>query len=410
MSLQRILLNFTKIYAYYILLKRCEGRFTYRLPKYSMNALYAEFTRKLEQLFGPFDHEHKRFEKSNNSIIARDLGYSDAQFSRLINETATEGEYQRALQNIDRIIKVIAYEIQIKKLQKGGQGIGKSQALIGAFFLLIATLALLYFFMPSELNDRENNRISRDHTLQWTFESSLINPYVSLDDLPGDCNFPCYKYQGKWNLEKSYKLPFFRERNGFHYVATEVKMYARCMPERSKRGDLIEGYEYQKHEIWYDQREWPIDSFMIINQENTPNTFYQNMDFNAEPDFIKIANIHTFFRNEFLLKDSLIQRTGKVVGRDLERIPRADLLNMLEKNDLNFIENELSKIIANRLQDFSVPVKCKDAYMDNSFNSTLRDGNKMQFDCQLTTSGFPINYSKTYILQDQYIKNDCVEK
>ena len=75
-----------------------------------------ELIARLEQLYGTLNKEEKRFEKASNSIIARDLGYSDAQFSRLINGHATEGEYQRANQNAERILKLISYEEKFAKI------------------------------------------------------------------------------------------------------------------------------------------------------------------------------------------------------------------------------------------------------------------------------------------------------
>ena len=57
-----------------------------------MEELYARITEKLEKLYGTFESDKKRFKNSSNSKIARDLGYSDAQFSRLINGTSTPGE------------------------------------------------------------------------------------------------------------------------------------------------------------------------------------------------------------------------------------------------------------------------------------------------------------------------------
>jgi hypothetical protein len=69
-----------------------------------MKDSYINFVNKLKKLYGAFDERLKKFEKAPNSEISRDLGYSDAQFSRLINESATEGEYSRANQNAERIL------------------------------------------------------------------------------------------------------------------------------------------------------------------------------------------------------------------------------------------------------------------------------------------------------------------
>jgi|TARA_R100000027_G_C2196688_1_gene78621 uncharacterized protein YceH (UPF0502 family) len=61
------------------------------------------------------------------SEFARELGYSDAQFSRLINGAATEGEYQRANQNLNRLQLIDKLTNQIDRLKNNEQGgfIGK---------------------------------------------------------------------------------------------------------------------------------------------------------------------------------------------------------------------------------------------------------------------------------------------
>ncbi len=371
-----------------------------------MKELYSAFVSKLKKLFGKFDEPHKRFEKCSNSEIARELGYSDAQFSRLINETATEGEYQRAIQNIDRIIRITELE---KALENGHSTITKrdqisyKKILFLILFVTSILLVTLKLFDKSEIPDQSTQR---DNTLQWSFETSFINPYVKLDDLPIDCNYPCYKYQGRWVLEKGYKIPFFRERNGFHYLATEVNMYARCMSEKSNLGEVLEGYEYQKHEIWYDLKELPLDSFIL--QGNRLQNFYQDLDFRETDNFIKVATVHTFFRNEFTIEDSLIHRTGKVIGRDLEFESDEILKEKLGNSKIvNDIKNEINRISSNRLQDFSRPISCNSAIVPSLDIHEITDGAKLQYQCQLTTNRVSFNYTKTYVLENQFIKNRC---
>ena len=191
---------------------------------------YQEFVTKLTKLHGPFDPDLKRFEKASNSEISRKLGYSDAQFSRLINSSATEGEYVRAIQNTDRILKLLGLEKELTQL-KSGQVTDQNPNYKRKFTVLYALLLLLvvlsvYFAYQSTLPKTTplSNKESRDGMLKWSFETSYVNPFMSLDDLPSDCSYPSYKYQGKWELKEPYKIPFFRERNGFHYVATEVNI------------------------------------------------------------------------------------------------------------------------------------------------------------------------------------------
>ncbi len=375
-----------------------------------ISQLYDEFVSKLQKLFGKFDAEQKRFDKTNNSKISRELGYSDAQFSRLINQTATEGEYHRAIQNVDRILEIQKLETKLNSIEKPSDWKSKSVWLITSIVLLVLVIAQFILRDHQILDTGISDPIAtlpRDHTLQWSFESSFIDPYVKLDDLPADCNYPCYKYQGRWELDETYKLPFFRERNGFHYLATSVVMYARCMTEKSETGNIIEGFEYQKHEIWYDKREWPIDSFLTA--DNLLKEDYRLLDFNDHDDFVKLANVHTFFRNEFRLDSTIIDRSGKVIGRDLEYVPLDHLRKKIDsKNLLRELQTELNRIVSNRLKDFSNPISCDLAPLVRPDFNMIKDGDKMSYDCQMTTSRFSIDYTKTYVLKDQYIKNSCI--
>ena len=371
-----------------------------------MKELYSEFVLKLKKLYGKFDESNKRFEKRSNSEISRELGYSDAQFSRLINETATDGEYQRAIQNVDRILKVAQLEQQLESAEKPRSDWKRSIVWFLLTILLASAGSYLYWIKNSEDTIINGDQVDRDNTLKWSFETSFINPYSKLDELPDDCDFPCYKYQGKWTLKKGYKIPFFRERNGFHYLATEVNMYARCMPEKSENGEILEGYEYQKHEIWYDMHELPLDSFTV--EGNQLQEYYQNLDFNTTSNFVKVATVHTFFRNEFTIEDSLIQRVGKVIGRDLEFEEEETLIEQLgNRNLVNDLKNEINRIASNRLEDFSRPISCNAAVVPDIDFHNIKDGAEMSFSCQLTTNRVSFHYTKTFVLDNQYIKNRC---
>lgn len=369
-----------------------------------MNSDYKSLVSKLVKLFGSFDEGNKKFRKASNSEISRELGYSDAQFSRLINGHATEGEYERANQNAERILIIKKYESEVTSPNSISR---KNFLLFGLPFVFISLAVSFFLGQLKTPQENNSNDFSRYDMLRWSFETEYINPFVKLEHLPPDCDFPCYKYQGKWALKDPYKLPFFREQSGFHYVATEVQMYARCMTEKSNRGDIIEGYEYQKHEIWYDKRELPIDSF-IVNNDNILRENYKKLDLNMDDNFVKLAYIHTFFRDEFALDSGKIKRSGKVIGRDVEFVDKEDLAEKLNgKEQVQDVVNEVNKIIANRMEDFSRPINCEFAIPANENFHDIVEGNIMTFDCRLTTSRVSMEYEKGYILDDQYIKNRC---
>ncbi|RKQ42432.1 hypothetical protein BXY85_3042 [Roseivirga pacifica] len=376
---------------------------------------HQEFVGKLEKLYGAFDPEIKRFAKASNSEISRKLGYSDAQFSRLINSSATEGEYARAIQNTNRILKLLELESALKtakeKQQNGANPSPKKNTTL--LYAVITLLALsTAFFIYKSVNFKHEivgSEETRDDMLKWSFETPFVNPFIELDDLPADCSYPCYKYQGKWELKQPYKIPFFREQNGFHYVATEVNMYARCMSEKSAEGNIIEAYEYQRHEIWYDKRELPIDSFMVAGFQGQLTETYQNQHFEDDNNFVKLAVIHTFFRNEFNLDSGGIERSGKVIGRDVDFVSERELKGEFSSEKLMLdAMTQVNAIITNRLEDFSRPISCDFAALPKDDYNLVIEGDEISFDCEMTTSRFAIDYTKTYVLKDQFIKNTCV--
>lgn len=374
--------------------------------------LHQAFISKLEIHYGTFNPEKNSFESTSNSKIARDLFYSDSQFSRLINNTASEGELIRAVNNVDRLLKVYALENQIDSLQ---QPRTKSNPSIWKFIfpiiLVIALMGIILFYFGM-LNTKSDPAVTVDHPryemLKWSFENNYIKPYITLKELPEDCYFPCYKYQGKWELENEYKIPFFRERNGFHYVAKEAIMYASCSDRTVSNGEAFEGYEYQKHEIWYDKREFPIDSFLVKGSMTKVRPSYNKAKLDEDSNFVKIAYVHTFFKTEFQIDSSFVNRTGKTIGRDLEFIPDQEISGELDSKDLlKELKNEINTIAKNRLEDFSKPVTCNPTKAPNVDFNLVEQGDSLSFDCQFSTGRFLVDYTKTYVLKNQYINNYC---
>tara|TARA_R110002050_G_scaffold190539_2_gene325227 strand:+ start:28011 stop:29162 length:1152 start_codon:yes stop_codon:yes gene_type:complete len=376
-----------------------------------INQIHKNFISKLEKLYGSFDSSTNRFEKTSNSKVARDLFYSDSQFSRLVNNTASEGELVRALNNINRLLEVHHLKKVVGSTQKKSNFLSpKKLIILGLAFFGLLCLAAFYIFKTYNFNDRNipSKEESRFEMLKWSFENKYIKPYVKLKELPEDCYYPCYKYQGKWKLKQEYKIPFFRERNGFHYVAKEVTMYARCIDEREDRGESFEGYEYQKHEIWYDKREFPIDSFLVKGSNTKVRDSYNNSHFEENDNFVKIAYLHTFFRTEFKIDSIFINRTGKAIGRDIEFVAPKNLLKQLGTIKLvDELKNEINSIAKNRLEDFSKPIVCESTNAPNIDFNSVKEGDEMAFDCQFSTGRFLVDYKKKYVLEDQYINNYC---
>lgn len=370
-----------------------------------MENSYNELISSLKILYGVFDETQKRFEKAPNSEIARDLGYSDAQFSRLVHESATEGEYARAIKNAKRILSLL-------DLEKRLQGISARSKLKSA--LTYTTIAILSIFIGFGLSDKYKPSTqpgqSKYDMLRWAFESNLRKPYKSLRDLPIDCNFECYKYQGRWELENKYKFPFLRESGGFHYLAKSVVSYARCAPKDNPEGKLIQGYEYQEHEIWYDIQERSIGKF--IQEDGEPLPSYQKLEFSKSAEFIKIGTIHTFYTNDFKLDATLIYREGDIIGRDIEFATDDELAESITDPSLiEKIKREMVQIVQDPIQDFSQPSHCNPAPKSQTDFHAIANGDAMVFNCQMSAAHrFSINYTKTYVLKDQFIKDKCISR
>lgn len=370
-----------------------------------MENLYQEFISRLKKLYGGFDEVHKKFEKSPNSAISRDLGYSDAQFSRLINESATEGEYARANQNAQRILNLLDLE---KKLKDSPPQSKKKRLLSG---IAIAFISLIIGF---SIGDRNKPLATIEQTkydmLRWAFESNFIKPYKGLRELPADCNYQCYKYQGRWELKNKYKLPFLRESSGFHYLAKSVTSYIRCAPEKNLEGKKMQGYEYQEHEIWYDILERPIS--MFIQEDGEPLASYEKLIFSESDEFVKIGTIHSFYTNDFDLDSTSILRHGQDVGRDIEFVTDEELAESIsDRLLLDKIKREMVQIVQDPLKDFSRPSQCDPARIPSKDFHAVKNGDEMAFHCQMSTAGrFLINYTKAYVLRDQFIKDKCIAR
>ena len=380
---------------------------------------YTKLINTLQKQFGHFDFDQKKFTKKSNSEIARELFYSDSQFSRLINQTASEGEYDRAIKVVERYLE---YQ-QLKSVKKSNSnsmlpylasGILKSALFLVFLILCLLTIAQYLFkgdpatsSLESSIPDTKPgpNEPQMDNMLRWSFEDADVNSYTNLSDLPEDCDFPCYRLQGQWKLKTPYKIPVFAERNGFHYVATEVNMYAKCMDTRN--GDWLEGYEYQKHEIWYDTKTMKVDSFLLNPEQPFLRPDYLEMDFNQTYRFLLIAQVHTFFRNEFEILDNQLRRKGQVIGRNIEYENLDELVAVLPQYDKKDLETLVNDIIRKRVGDYSKPVQCSTfTFHKENFNE-FEEREEMVYDCLMTTGRFPVSYQKIYFLENQYIKNKC---
>jgi hypothetical protein len=170
----------------------------------------------------------------------------------------------------------------------------------------------------------------------------------------------------------------------------------------------MEGYEYQEHEIWYDLLERPMNIF--IQEDGEPLSTYEQLEFSASDEFIKIGTVHSFYTNDFILDSAFIYRHGQDIGRDIEFVTDEELAQSIpDRSLLEKIKKEMIQIVQDPLRDFSQPSQCDPASKTSVDFHTIKNGDEMVFNCQMSTAGrFPINYTKTYILKDQFIKDKCI--
>ena len=147
-------------------------------------ALFKKFVSLLETIYGHFNASRNSFESTSNSKIARDLCYSDSQFSRLINNTASEGEFKRAVHNVERLR--VERKIEAGAQEKTGATVrSRYPYIIGLAFIVLGLI--LGFVIENLINkpaqENTESAISRYDMLKWSFENKYIQPYVKLREL-----------------------------------------------------------------------------------------------------------------------------------------------------------------------------------------------------------------------------------
>ncbi len=124
---------------------------------------------------------------------------------------------------------------------------------------------------------------------------------------------------------------------------------------------------------------------------------------------MRIGTIHSFYTNEFNVDTSYKYRHGQDIGRDIEFVTDEELTKEIrDRVLLEKIKKERIQIVQDPLKDFSRPSQCEPAVKTRTDFHIVSNGDEMSFHCQMLSAGrFPINYTKTYVLKDQFIKDRC---
>ena len=352
------------------------------------NQLYHTFVSELSRIYGGF--ENFQFKKATNATIASELNYSNSQFSRLIHNTASHGELERAVNAAHQLAKL-----------KNFRRILKGTVLLSS--IVISCLVLLLAFQKK---DSEPKIPSIKDSFKNLFkEDEVRNFYTKLQDLPADCSFPSYKYQGEWVLNNAIQIPLFREKNGFHLRISNAVLYTKSA---NSQGTIMEGYELETMEIWYDLEKRVIDEFLVSDGNNQKIPKYQ-VDFLSDKSFVKLATSSSVIRHEFSFEETGIQKESSIITRDINYES-----DQFEKLDLKepTVKKELEKIAFG--QTSRKPINCALAPYPKTDFHQVEEGDQLNFSCMFNIKNYgntsnlnSVLHGKSFKLKNQYITAIC---
>lgn len=374
--------------------------------------LQKRFITKLEQCYGPWEKETSRFGSATYGKIAQDLCISASSFSQLIYGSATEGMYIRALRNVERLLSEANLRHELHKIKSQSPSdlatppppvnYPKPAVLIVLAILISVLSILLYHFLSPKTSDVSADQLAL-HPLSDFFDraynAEFDSPYLNEAEVQEYC--PCSAYEGTWELHSPYKLPLPGNKPGVYYYAKSADIRMKCSKSdtlNAGKGQVINAYEYLINEIWVDLKQTPISPKYFNKQTKTYTEEFQHIDFEDHPDFKKVATIHSFFIDKFIISDSTITRIGEPSGRYARDIDQklADEFELDLKHILENVVGNLTKTNCNpTLNPYCDP------------NDLTEEESVISFDCLYTIrsenlglgGGYP--YTKGYKLIDQ---------
>ena len=379
-------------------------------------SLKEKFISKLEEKYGSWNKIRSRFGTASFGVISRDLSISASQFSKLISGSATEGMYQRSIENIDRLIQQEDIREKLKKTIDQNQvfksEISSLKLAISRRKYLIIGSSLLFLFMGSITTYLYVNGFSfspaKDETtphplsayFDLDFNSIFDSPYLDLSEVQDYC--PCSAYEGIWSLSDSYKLPLPGSRKpGVYYGSLKADVRMKCNKFDTLhigKGRVLMGYEYLINEIWVDTKMTPLSPLYFDKQSKTYTQAFEDLVFEENPQFQKVATIHSFFIDRFEIYDDSIVRKGEPSGRYASDI-NEDLAQQFEIDVKYILEDVVGDLTTTHCTATVNP------FCDP--NTLTEKESEMVFDCLYTIKsenlgiggGYP--YRKGYQLEKQ---------
>ncbi|MEO1262610.1 MAG: hypothetical protein AAFZ15_27640 [Bacteroidota bacterium] len=394
-----------------------------------------KFIELLEEMYGARANEKSTlFGKTKASDIARELKYDPGQFSRLINPPSIKSRSVAYGENaykiaIERLKLVKNFKEARNKNHQLEQEIEKktknNNTLLGLVVLLaIASVSLVLLFavakqkiqplqtslVPTDSLDNYLNQfyVPKDgiplfaaFDRIFNFKVSEIDPYWYRENGdPEKC--PCMRFQGKWGIDRksAYQIPIPYEKgiDGYHYKSNKSRLYVWCKTN-DLSGHTLEGLEIFENEIFLDTTRRSIDSF-FSKREGLLNDKYYQIDFEKDPNFIKVAKINSLFYNEFKFKDHLLDRKAERWARYKYEIIGKNIAQLSEsvKNEINQVVPEITKEYIGKME----ATECEPLEVDEEIN----EGDILNFQCYFSFKAhhFKIPYLKRLIFEDQRLR------
>lgn len=266
-------------------------------------------------------------------------------------------------------------QIESSSLQKSKSPISYVlYSLVG--FLLLIFISAQFCFLHKRLDSANlskplylaqalkigDNCISEKQRAPELILEELLKGLDGVPAIINNPNYPCYKYQGIWQLDTTsdYSFPASTADNTIYYRSFKATLYAWCVDDG--QGDLLMGLQVLTAEV------------LSCDEKGCP-----------EYEAKVIGEIPSLFLDQITLKDPL-QRQGYKIGR-YRPIPNSPSANMDELEEaLKFI-------------DHLNVTNCDSMAIDTTIQGNLR----MNFYCYYAyTSDNPLPYTKKLI----HVKNN----
>jgi hypothetical protein len=259
---------------------------------------------------------------------------SASQFSKLIYGNGTEGMYLRSIRNVERLSE--AQQSAAERDEARAQWLAereRAQRLefrqrraryrTVAYVLLAGLIggSIIYLLTRPPAGSPPAEIVFDQHPLlpyfDQQFGADYDSPFLKESEVQDYC--PCSGFEGKWALSEPYKLPLPGSRKpGVYYLAKSADVRMKCYKSDTLNvgtGRVLVAFEYLVNEIWVDTEQTPLSPqyFDKANKRYTPE--FAALTFADNPQFKKVATIHSFFIDRFEIYADSIVRKGEPVGR-----------------------------------------------------------------------------------------------